>query len=128
LVRKTLSLLGRLENLETAHQGIIHAHHCSSIVKLTTVVGRREQSYQLPPCKEFIPILDNLVSSADQIQIMPIEELGYNILTKGEGNTTIILPPSIDVLIGVTPQQVTQQASVGDVGWPDNTLDLIQAS
>ena len=37
-----------LAYLERTQQALIHTHHCSSIVKLSTVVGRTEKCNQLP--------------------------------------------------------------------------------
>lgn len=48
--------------LEGTHEGLVHAHHGSSIVKLSTVVGCREYCYKLPLGKELIAILNNLQS------------------------------------------------------------------
>jgi len=39
---ESLFLVGRLQNLETAHERIINTHHGSRVVKFSAVVGRRE--------------------------------------------------------------------------------------
>lgn len=46
--------------LEGAHQCLIHTHHGTCIIEFTTVVGCREERYQLTFCKELISILDDL--------------------------------------------------------------------
>lgn len=46
--------------LERAHEGLIHTHHGTSVVKLPTIVRRWEQSDELPLRKKFIAILNNL--------------------------------------------------------------------
>lgn len=46
--------------LEGAHQGFIHAHHATCIVKLPTVVGSWEQGHQLPLSKELITVFYHL--------------------------------------------------------------------
>lgn len=48
--------------------------------------------------------------STDEIQVVAVEELADNVGAEGEGNSPIILPPSLDVFIWVRPQQVAQQA------------------
>mmetsp|Transcript_23177 Transcript_23177/g.37615 ORF Transcript_23177/g.37615 Transcript_23177/m.37615 type:complete len:263 (+) Transcript_23177:584-1372(+) len=58
---------------------------------------------------------------------MPVEELRHNILPKREGDSTIILPPSVNILVGITPQQIAEKSRVGHVGGSDDALDLIQA-
>lgn len=53
-------LIRRLKNLEWTCEGIVNAHHSTSIVKLATVVGCRKYGYKLTLCKEFITIFHNL--------------------------------------------------------------------
>jgi len=57
---KLCFFLCRLQNLKRAHQVIIHTHHCTSIVKFTTVVWSWKYRNKLPVSEEFIPILYNL--------------------------------------------------------------------
>lgn len=56
-----LVLISGLEDLEGAHEGLVHTHHGTSIVKLATVVGGREECHQLPFGKELVAIFYNLV-------------------------------------------------------------------
>lgn len=49
-----------ITNLEGTHESLVHAHHGSSVIKLSTVVGCREEGDQLPLGKELISILHNL--------------------------------------------------------------------
>ena len=65
-----LLLLSWFKNLETAHQCVINRHHGTCIVELTTIVRSAKKCYQLPLCKEFVPILNDLVGSTYQINIM----------------------------------------------------------
>lgn len=51
-----------------------------------------------------------LMGSADQVQVVAIEELADHICPEGEGDSTVILSPALDILIWIWPQQVTQQA------------------
>ena len=48
-------------HLEGAHQCLVHTHHGSSIVKLPTVVGSREEGHQLTLGKELVAILYHLM-------------------------------------------------------------------
>ena len=61
--------------LKRAHERFIDRHHSFCVVKLSAVVWSREEGYQLSLCEELVPILDNLMSSANQIQVVSIEEL-----------------------------------------------------
>jgi len=47
-------------DLEGTHERLINTHHCSSVVKLSTVVRSREQCHQLTLGKELIAILYHL--------------------------------------------------------------------
>ena len=47
--------------LEGAHERVVYAHHGPRVVELPAVVGRREQSYQVAPRKELVPVLNDLV-------------------------------------------------------------------
>lgn len=46
--------------LKRAHEGLVHAHHGTSIVKLPTIVRRWEQSDELPLSEKFIAVLNDL--------------------------------------------------------------------
>ena len=51
-----------------------------------------------------------LVGSADEVQVVAVEELADHIGAKGEGDAAVVFSPALDVFIGVRPQQVTQEA------------------
>ena len=51
-----------------------------------------------------------LVGSADEVEIMSVEEFADDVAAKGERDPTVILTPALYILVGVRPQQVTQQA------------------
>lgn len=42
-ISELLLLLSGLQDLETAHQGIINGHHGTSIIEFTTVIGGTEK-------------------------------------------------------------------------------------
>ena len=56
------------------------------------------------------------MSTANQVKIVLMKELGNNILAEGEGDTTVVLTPSINVLIRVRPEKIAKQASIGNIG------------
>ena len=66
------------------------------------------------------------MSSANQVQIVLLQELRDNIGTKSIGDTTIIFTPAHDLLVGIGPEEITEQTRVGDVSRADDTLDLIE--
>lgn len=47
-------------HLKRAHEGLVHTHHGSSVVKLPAIVRCRKQRHQLSLCKKFIAVLNNL--------------------------------------------------------------------
>jgi len=49
------------------------------------------------------------MSSADQIHIVFLQEPRDDIRAEREGNTSVVLAPSGDVLVGIRPKQVTKQ-------------------
>ena len=57
---------------------------------------------------------------------MSLQERRHDVGAEREGYTTIVLTPADDFLLRVRPQQVAQQASVGDVRGTGQTLDLVQ--
>lgn len=64
----------RSTHLERAKQRLVDAHHCTSIVEFTTIVGGAEQRDQLPLREELVSIFHNLVRAAYQIHIVFLEE------------------------------------------------------
>ena len=53
-----------------------------------------------------------LVRAADEVEVVAAQELGHDVLSEGEADTAIVLAPAHDVLVGVGPQQVAEQARV----------------
>lgn len=51
-----------------------------------------------------------LVGSADEVQVVAVEELADHISSKRERDPTIVFSPALDVLVWVRPQQITQEA------------------
>ena len=46
---------------------------------------------------------------ADEVEVVPVQELADHIGPEGEGDPPVVLPPAHDLLLGVRPQQVAQQ-------------------
>lgn len=115
-IQNLLLLLFRwLEDLERAQQRLVNAHHSTCIVELAAVVGRREESDKLALGEEFVTIFDDLMCATDEVHVMLLQEPRDHIRTEGERDTTIVLRPASDILIGIGPQQVTEQTAVGDL-------------
>jgi hypothetical protein len=121
-----LSLLGGFEDLEGAHECFIYAHHCSGIIEFTAVVRCGKQGNKLPTSKEFVSIFDNLMRAANEVQIVLVQKLRDNVLPESERDTPIVFAPSVNLLIGIGPKEITQETSIGDIGRAHNALHLIQ--
>lgn len=98
--------------LKRTQQALVHTHHCPSIVEFPAVIWCTKESDQLSLGEEFVPVLHNLMCSANQVHVMLLEETRNNVRPKSEGNTTVILAPPSDVLVRIRPEQVTEEAAV----------------
>ena len=67
-----LSLFGWLQYLEGAHQRIVHTHHSTRIIELSTVVGGREYGDKLPPRIEFVSVFHDLMGTANKVEIVSV--------------------------------------------------------
>jgi len=94
--------------LERAEEALVHTHHGTRIVKLSTVIGSTEESDQLSLGEELIAVLDHLMCSADQVHVMLLQEPRHHIRAKGEGHTPVILTPTGNIFFRIRPQQVTE--------------------
>jgi len=63
-------LLSWLQNLEGAHQGLVHSHHGTCIIELSTVVGSTEQSHELSLSEELVAVFHDLMGSADEVHLV----------------------------------------------------------
>ena len=63
------------QDFEGAAQTCVNAHHPTGIVELAAVVRRREYSYKSTGCLELVPVLDHLMRSADDVQVMLFQEV-----------------------------------------------------
>ena len=121
-----LSLFGRFEDLERTHEGFVDRHHRSGVIEFTTIIRCGKNRDQLSPCEELVPIFDDLMRADDQIQIVFVQERRHDVLTERKGHTPIIFTPSIDFLIGIRPDQITQETGIGDVRGTCNSRNLLQ--
>lgn len=104
-----------LANLEGAEQALVDAHHGTRVVEFAAVVGSTEESDQLTLREELVPVLDDLMGAADKIHVVFLEETRDDIRTEGERHSTVVFAPSSDILVGIGPEKITEQAAVGDL-------------
>lgn len=65
------------------------------------------------------------MGTADQIQVVLVQEFGHHLGAKCKGHTPVVLPPAQDVLVGVRPEQITQETLVRNIGGPHDASDLL---
>lgn len=49
-----------------------------------------------------------LMRTTDQVQLVSIQKLRDNIHTEGEAHTAIVFAPTLNILVGIAPEQITQ--------------------
>lgn len=62
--------------------------------------------------------------SADQIHIVLLQKPADHIRSKRERDTAIVFTPPSNVLVRVGPEQVAQEAGIGDIGGAHDAADL----
>ena len=55
------------------------------------------------------------MSAANQVHVVLLEEARHDVRAEGEGYAPVVLAPSGDVLVGIRPQQITEQTAVGNL-------------
>ena len=56
-----------------------------------------------------------------------MQKLSDDVFPKGERDSSVVLTPAIDLLIGVGPKEITQQTGIRNIGRSNDTFDLVQA-
>ena len=67
------------------------------------------------------------MSSANEVQVVSVEELGDHVGSKCETHSPVVLSPALDILVRVRPEQITEQSGVGDICWSHDPPDLLHA-
>ena len=65
--------------------------------------------------------------SADEVDILFFEEVGYNVGPEDETDSTFVLVPPLDTFFRVRPEKVTEKPLVRDFDWPYDFEDLFEA-
>lgn len=102
--------------LERTQQALVHAHHSSCVVKFPAIIGCTEQRDQLPLREELVSVLDDLMSAADEVHVVFLQETRYDIGAEGKGDTAIVFTPSSDVFVGIGPQEIAEKTAIGNLG------------
>ena len=112
--------------MERADQILVNSHNGGSVVKLPAVVRSREDSHKLPFAEELVSILYNLVSSADEIQIMLFQKVYQHLLPEHVAYSPVRLSPSLRFFVRICPQEVAKQSCVWNISGSNNFVYLLQ--
>ena len=74
--------------------------------------------------EELITIFYYLMGSADEIDVIFLQELLDYCLTEGVGDATIVFTPAALTLLRIRPKQVAKKTIFGYLGWPSDLLEL----
>jgi hypothetical protein len=94
--------------LKATSQAIINIHHCSTIVKLSTVVWCGEDCDQLSLIEKFIPILYHLMSSTDEVQLVFFQEVCDDVSPKNVTDSSFGFTPTFDAGIRISPKEIAE--------------------
>jgi hypothetical protein len=64
------------------------------------------------------------VGSTNQVEVVSLEKRPDNVFSKSEGDAPLVLPPPVNLLVGVGPEQVAEQPGVRHVGGAGKAPDL----
>lgn len=59
-------------------------------------------------------LFPNLMSTADKIKVVLVEEFLHNVGAESEGDAAVTLAPAICVFVRIRPQQITEQSYGND--------------
>jgi hypothetical protein len=55
------------------------------------------------------------MGTADEVHVVLLQEARHNVWAKGKADTSVVLAPPSDVLVGVGPQQIAEETAVRDL-------------
>jgi len=78
----------------------------------------------LAAAEELVAIFYDLVSTADQVDVVFLEEGFNDCFTEGVGDTTIVFTPGGLAFLGIRPQKVTKKTIFRNFGRSSDLLQL----
>ena len=105
----------------------VNDHHSAGIVKLVAVVRSREDCHELSAGKKLIPVLNDLVCTAHQVKVMPLQKSFQYVSAEGVRNAACTGTPSANLSVWVRPQQVRYQSCIRYDEWPPHIKNLLHA-
>jgi len=116
--------MGRPQNFEATLEIITNVHHSPRVIELPAVIRHAEYSHEGPVRLELVTVLDDLVGAADEVEVVGLEELVDDVVAEGVGHTAGVAAPAGYRGVRVGPEEVAEEALVGDVRRAGDLEDL----
>lgn len=97
----SLHLFDGPQNMEGTYQVLVNAHKSSVVLKLPTVIGSCKYCHQFSIPQELVTFFNDLMSSANQINIKFCQCICHDILSKRIAYVPFVISPTLDSGIGV---------------------------
>ena len=68
------------------------------------------------------------MGAANKVNIVLFIESWNDFLTESEGNTTVIFSPTLNILIGIRPEEIAEKSSIGNISRSHNSLNLLKGA
>ena len=107
-----------LQYHKTASEIFSNFHEAAIVLKHPTVVWRTEYGYKLSVCKELIAIINDQMTSANQINFIFVTEILYNFLVECEADATFVFFPVGWCRFWITPKHVAEKAGIWNIRRP----------
>lgn len=95
--------------LEGTKQVFVDGHKCSGIIEFSAIIRSGKYRDELPFREELVAVFDDLMSPADEVEIVLLEELGDHIGPKSIRHTPVVQAPTELILVRIRPKQIAQK-------------------
>ena len=68
------------------------------------------------------------MGSSYQVEVVLLQEDAHYVWTEDEADSSVVLLPTVHVLLWVGPEQIAEQSCVWNVSWPHNSSDLLHVA
>ena len=119
-----LAIVSGSQDRETAHKGVINRHQSARVVKFTAVVGSTEHGHKLTAAEELVAVLNNLMGSADKVDVVLFQKLLDHGLAESVRDAAIVFAPAWLTLFWVRPEQVAKQTVLRNLSGSSDLLQL----
>jgi hypothetical protein len=96
------------------------------MLRTSAIIGSTENSDEGAVVPEFIAVLDNHVGTANEVHVIPSQELVDDGLAKAKADPSLVVFPVEGGITGVRPQKVVEEAVVRYVSRALYPLDVFQ--